>query len=404
MISFINKILNNKSISKFFKLLERFIGTNLAYIFYSGSWLITNKAVDAILGLLVLIIFAKFASKEVFGTYQYIISVAGLLSIFSLPGIDTALVRTVSKGNEKMLTVCFKEKLKWSLVGSIISLFLAIWYFFNQNIQLSSAFFIVAFFLPLANSLSIFPSFWQGKKRFDIQSKYSIIYNFLASVFLIISILIFKNNLIFIILSFFIGYTIGGLIFYLQTLKKISNEKTEIETISFGKHLTMMLFIGFIASYIDKVMLWQFLGPTSIAIYYLAEKPVLSQKNIKEIKNVILDKFYKLFLITSLVVIIYITVSPIVFKILFKNYTDSILYSQILSLTILTVPFTLLTASFTAELRKKELYLINFITPISKIISFMLLIPFLGIWGLVISNLISNAIHNLLTIYFFKRI
>jgi O-antigen/teichoic acid export membrane protein len=181
-----------------------------------------------------------------------------------------------------------------------------------------------------------------------------------------------------------------------------------------------MLFIGFIASYIDKVMLWQFLGPASIAIYYLAEKPVgkikdfipvynlslpkLSQKNIKEIKNVILDKFYKLFLITSLVVIIYITVSPIVFKILFKTYTDSILYSQILSLTILTVPFTLLTASFTAELRKKELYLINFITPISKIISFMLLIPFLGIWGLVISNLISNAIHNLLTIYFFKRI
>jgi len=408
-----------QKIYDFLRWSERYTGTDMVYLVKGGSWLVSGNIISALAGLGIMAAFGHFVSKEVFGAYQYILSIAGILAIFSLPGIDAALIRTIAKGNEKMLIPCFKEKVRWGTMGSLISLFIAFWYLFQQNFELGFSFLIVALFLPFINSFLVYLSFWQGKKRFDIQNRYYVFYNLLAA-FLLILVIILTKNLILIVFGYFLAFTLAGAIFYKLTIKKFLDGEEEKETISFGKHLTLMGTAATFSAYIDKIILWKFLGPVSVAIYAFAERPVLkfqelipisalvlpklSQRKIKEIKKELFKKFLKLFLVAALATIIYILLCPYLYKIFFPAYLNSIPYSQFLAIIIILSPFALLATSFLAEMKKKELYTLNIIPPVLKIILLLVLVPLFGIWGVVYSFLGSQIINGALTLYFFKKI
>jgi len=408
-----------QKIYKFLRWLEQFTGTDMIYLTHGAFWLTLEKVIEVLIGLGLMILFGRLVTKEVFGAYQYVLSITGLLSIFSLPGLDTALIRTVAKGNEKMLAVCFKEKNKWSLLGSFVLLLIAGWYFWHQNSFLGTCFIIVALFLPFINSFLLFSGFWQGKKRFDLQNKYLIMFNLLANLALILFI-IFTKKLTLIIFGYCLGFTLAGAIFYFLTVKKVADGEKEKETISFGKHLTLMSAVSTVAAYFDKIVLWHFLGPLAVATYYFAERPTakmrelfpistlalpkLSQRNIKEIKKGLWQKFLKLFLVAGSVIIVYVVLCPYFYKWLFPAYLNSVFYSQVLALCLIFMPFNLLGAALTAEMRKKELYVLSFVTPASKIILFLILIPFWGIWGIIFSIQASYLINSLLTLYFFRKI
>jgi O-antigen/teichoic acid export membrane protein len=408
-----------KKIYDFLKWSERYTGTDMVYLAKGGFWLILGNVLSILPSLAIMIVFGRFVSKEIYGAYQYILSIATILAIFALPGIDTALIRIVARGHEKMIIPCFKEKIKWGTIGSLISFFIALWYFLHQNFNLGFSFLIVAVFLPFINAFLLYSSFWQGKKRFDIQNKYYISHNFLAA-FLLIPVIFLTKNLILIVLAYFFAFTLAEAIFYKLTIKGVSNDEEEKETISFGKHLTLMQTAAVFAGQINNIILWQLLGPASLAIYSFAEGtalkfqglvpisalalPKLSQRKVGEIKRGLFKKFLKLFLLSFLLTFIYILICPYIFKIFFPIYLDSIPYSQILALLLIFTPFSLLGTSLLAEMRKRELYILNFATPILKTILFLILIPLYGIWGVIFSILIAQVFNSGLTLYFFRKI
>jgi len=261
--------------------------------------------------------------------------------------------------------------------------------------------------------------FWQGKKNFDIRAKSLMVINTLeAATF--IPVLFFTNNIIIIFIAYFISRAIFRSLFFRFTLNKIKNQEIDKETLPFGKHLTLMQAIGLFAQQIDKIIIWQFLGPIPVAIYSFAQVPLqkiqglipisplalpkLSEKSIKEIKKGIFKKFLKLFLVSIPLTAFLILIAPLIYKILFPQYIESIPYFQVLALTLVFLPFSLLSTSFVAEMRKKELYITSVISPILKIILFLILIPFYGIWGIIFAILITQVCSSALTLYFFKKI
>jgi O-antigen/teichoic acid export membrane protein len=145
--------------------------------------------------------------------------------------------------------------------------------------------------------------------------------------------------------------------------------------------------------------LWQFIGPVQVAIYAYALRlveriselipfsalafPKMAERNLKAdgVKRSIFDKFLKLFWFSIPFTILYILFCPIFFKIFFPTYKESIIYSQVLALTLIFSPFSFLSTAFLAEAKKRELYILNFAPQILKIILFFILIPLLGIWG-----------------------
>jgi len=292
--------------------------------------------------------------------------------------------------------------------------------FIQGNNLLGVSFILVALFLPFRGTFPIFAAFWNGKKRFDIQAKYQVISAFLSAL-LIIPVIYFTNNVIIIIAVFLFAHTLFDWILYRKTEKQTINKEQDLNAILFGKHLTLMGGLKAIADYLDKIAIWHFLGAIPLAIYSFAKLPIqkvrelipiahlalpkLGENKIDESrKKGIISKFLRLFLITVPVAAILALIAPLIYQLFFPQYLESIVYFQALSIIIALSPFLLLEASLVSEMKKRALYAINIVTPLLKIILFLALIPYLGIWGIILAILASELLKGILSLYFFLRI
>lgn len=400
---------------------QKYTQTDMVYLTKNGLWWVFGKTFVFLITVAIMTAFAHWLPQKIYGNYQYILSIVAILSIFSLPGMNAALIRIVARGFDRMLYVIFKEKLRWGLMGSVICLIISGWYLFHQNFSLGISFLIAAFFLPFFNAFYLSFFFWQGKKRFDIFGKHLFFLNFLAALVLI-PVIFITNNLVIIILAYFGSRSALRGIFFVFALKKAENQnETETkEVLSFGKHFTLSQSAEIFGKEIDKIIIWQIMGPIPMAIYAFAQLPIsriqqiipvyslalpkLSQKNIKEIKNKIFEKFIKLFFVFIPFAISFILIAPYIYKILFPAYLESIPYFQALALVLVLTPTHLLLASLIAEMKKKELSIIMWGTPLLKIVLFLILGPLYGIWGIILAILISQTFNSGLTLYFFRKI
>ena len=398
---------------------EKYTKTDMVYLVKGGFWLNLAKVISSVSAFLLAIAFANLLSQETFGMYKYILSIASILAIPTLSGINTAILKAVAQGKESSFTHGLKTRLHWGALSSLASLGLAGYYFFNDNLSLTFCFLIVAVFLPLMESFSIYDSFWGGKKLFKTQSKYTIITQILAVSILIITLFLTKNLFI-ILLAYFISYTFLHFIFLQITLKKLHSQKTDPKTISYGKHLSFIQIIGAVAKHFDKILIWHFLGAIPVAIYSFAitppEKikelfytlgplalPKFSQQSLKNLKSTLLKKVLKLFLILIPIAGLYVIFAPIIYKILFPPYLNSVPYSQIFVLTLLLTPQTLFSTLLTAQERKKELYIFQLTSPILRILLLLILLPLYGIWGAIFAIIISDFSSLGLLLFLFKR-
>jgi len=407
---------------QFLRWLQNYTKTDMVYVAHGSFWWIFGRIFSFLASFLILMAFARFATKEVYGAYQYIISMSAMIGLILLPGLDIALIRSVAQRKEKTFFLCEKEKLKFGVLAFSVFLIISLWYFIHKNFELTLSFLFAGIFLPLLSIFSLYLAFWQGRKRFDLQNKYFVAHNLLAALILI-SFIILKPKIAYIIFGYFFAFTFSTFLFWLLTRKEI-NRKTEEdkEAISYGKHLTIMSIPGSVSAQIDNVIMWQFIGPVQVAIYAYALRlveriselipfsalafPKMAEKNLKEdrVKRSIFDKFLKLFWFSIPFTIFYILFCPIFFKIFFPAYKESIIYSQVLALTLIFSPFSFLSTAFLAEVKKRELYILNFAPQILKIILFFILIPLFGIWGGVSSILISQIFFSALTLYFFQKL
>jgi O-antigen/teichoic acid export membrane protein len=129
----------------------------------------------------------------------------------------------------------------------------------------------------------------------------------------------------------------------------------------------------------------------------------LSQKPKTELKLTLPKKIFKFFLVIIPVVILYIIIAPFLYKILFPEYLDSILYSQILALTILYIPATLLGTSLVAKMQTKKLYFLRTFLSLARIALLLILTPLYGLWGIISATLILTITSFCLNFFFFKK-
>jgi len=409
---------NKEKIIKFLRWTEKYTKTDMIYVAKGSFWLIFGKIATMLLSLVTMFAFARWISKETFGKYQYIIATINIIAIFALPQMGTALIRAIAKGKDGMLAICAKTKIKWGLISVMISLLVSMWYFSQGNTSLGISFLIASFIFPFPRIFNLYSPFWKGKKRFDIQTKYQISINILEAL-AFIPILFFTDNLIIILIVYFLSRTIFRGIFFRITLKSTENKETDQETIPFGKHLTVMQALETFANHIDKIIIWQFLGPVSVAIYSFAQIPVqksqglapfsslalpkLSEKSFSETKKGLFKKFLKFFYFSIPLSLLFIALAPIIYKLIFPNYIEAIPYARVLALGLIFIPFSLLQTSLTAGIKTRALYKIKIIAPIIKITLFLVLIPLYGIWGVIISVLTAQTIGSIFTLYLFQK-
>ena len=398
---------------------EKYTQTDMVYLTRGGFWLILGKIVFNISGFLLIIAFANLLSKEAYGTYQYVLSVASILAIPTLSGMNSAIVRAVAQGYEGSLLPAISTQIRWGILGGLASLGVAGYYFFTHNTTLALSFLIISFFIPLMNPLANYQAFWTGKKRFDVQTKYNTVIRLLAVGALIATLLLTKN-LIFVFTVYFASYTLLYFIFFTITFKKIPpSQKQDPKAIPYGKHLSLLDIMGAIASQLDKILLWYFLGPEALAIYMFATAPVqqtkalfktlrplalpkFSQYHTEKSKADLFKKVVKFFPVMAFVTISYIILIPYFFGIFLPQYAESIPYSQLFAMTMLFIPQILLITFLTAQKKTKELSIFQSSFYLVQAALLVILLPFYGILGAVLALTLNQILNFFLLLFLFK--
>ena len=84
----------------------------MVYLFKNGSWLAKEQIISSICSFLLAIAFANLLPKETCSSYGYILSIAGLLAIPTLSGINTATTQAVARKYEESFIKELKTKIR----------------------------------------------------------------------------------------------------------------------------------------------------------------------------------------------------------------------------------------------------------------------------------------------------
>jgi O-antigen/teichoic acid export membrane protein len=397
---------------RFLRWTERYVKTDMVYLAHGGFWVIAGQAVSSGSVFLLAVAFANLVPAEVYGTYKYILSVAGIFAIFALPGMNTALMQTTARGEDATIYAVTRARVLYASLGSIFAAIGSAYYLYNGNIQLSVALFIIAATLPFFDTVYSYPSYLVGKRRFDLRAKYHAIVH-VTSMLSVIATIFFTDHLAYILLAYFVPLIVVRGLLHRSVTRSIPNNATSeqnAEVTRYGKHLTAMQILSMVANEIDKVIIWKFLGPVHVAIYtFSLAVPEQIKGPLKGVGELAFPKFaaqsteqiqqnlpalwrkiglYALALLG--ISFLYILIAPYLFAFVFPGYMESVKYSQLYALTMVTNVTSIPLAILGAQKRTRTQYLISTVQPIVTIGLLLALVPLYGIMGAIVALMLSK--------------
>jgi O-antigen/teichoic acid export membrane protein len=393
--------------------------TDNIYLGKQGFYTGINYAVIFALGLITSVVFARFVPKNVYGDYQYLLSIMALIGIFSLRGIPLALTRSVARGFEGNFRAAIKKRLAWAAAGSVVAIGLAGYYFLKNNYFLAVGCLIIAAFLPFIESADMFTAYLEGKKDFFRRAKLNIIFQIAYTAAMLLVVYFYPKTFP-IFLTYLLATVAVKWAFNRSIGKETKNGQIDNDLINYGKHLSLMQIIAAVAQQLNSILTFHYLGPIELAIFSFANLPqsqaiaILGNlrtiafpklaENDKEIQiKAWLRKLALLGAIIVLGVILYMLIAPWLFGLFFPNYLESVKYSRALFLLILLFPFSFLPLIFAAQKMQKELYQWNIVSASLEILLLFLLIPAYGLWGLIYATLAAKTVSAIISITLFIK-
>lgn len=401
------------SFQNYLKKLERLTHTDLKYLSGGSFWLILTQGIGILSGLLSSTIFARFASPENFGTYRYLLSIYGLLAIFTLPGIRTAMTRSISQGKTNTLSFGIKTQMRAGLIGSLVSLGLASWYMFQGNHLLAIGMVIIAAALPLADTTDI-SSFFQGQRKFKDLFIYSTSITLSSLITALIGIWLGANPLV--LLGLFLGgiATVRGVsLWRVSYLRLTSREAASIsdkkDITAFGTQLSLLSIVSIAANSLDKILLFHYLDPVAVANYAFATTlpnqlrglvrnlgtlalPKFSNRSETEVYKGLLKRLPLLLGAIALMIVGYLIAAPYIFHLLFPRYLPVLPFSQIFCLSILDSVTYPISSAFTAHKKTRILSFFTLSIYVVDLSLLFILTPYLGLQGVIIAKLSSRLL------------
>jgi O-antigen/teichoic acid export membrane protein len=393
----------------------------MLYLAKGGFWLTFGQGIAMLSGLFISIAFANLFPKESFGTYKFILSGVAILGVFSITGLSTSIIQSVARGFEGSLQKGFWLNLKWSIGVFLGGLTISLYYYLNGNQLLSFSFLLAGICTPLTSSASLYSAYILGKKDFKKSSFYGMVRNTIPAIVLVITLLISQSLPVIITVYFLVGLIVPVFL-YIKIVSTNTTKSTQEDPdlLVYSKHLSIMDIIASLAHYLDKILIFHYLGAAPLAIYAFAIAPVEQLQGGKKIlSTLILPKLSerpfeelqksaprKAFLLTIYALTLagtYAFFAPYFYSFLYPQYLDSVFYSQIYSLTLLAVSGTIFNETLIAHRKTKELYFHRTIVPITQVILFFILLPIYGLMGLIITHVIMRSFSTLLAFYFVKH-
>lgn len=380
--------------------------TDMLYLAKGGFWLSVGSISGSFAAFLLAILLVNTVPKEAFGTYKYILSLVGVFTSFTLSGLSEALSRSAAKGHDGDLRTVAIRAIPWNMLSGALALVAASYYFASGARTIAAGFLLVAIVTPLNAEFNLYAGMLKGKKAFAQLTKYGLIRAFLPVIATATTLLCTREALP--LAAAYLGATVvGNAIAYAWTRKAYPSDGTsDPTTMRFGLHLSLMNVLGALASSIDKVIVFHYLGAANVAIYSIAQAlPEQIDGIVSNVRHLALPKFAgqnpqatirtlprKILLYVLLLLIlvgVYALMVKPFFQLLFPQYLEAVPYSIALAFAFAaTAPGQLSLAYLAAHGAIRERYILG---PVFSSIWIVLMIIFcraFGLWGLVAAKLL----------------
>jgi O-antigen/teichoic acid export membrane protein len=400
---------------------ESLFKTDMVYLAKGGFWLNGTQVATALASFGLAMLFARLVPKEIYGNYRYILSLAGIAATFSLSGVSSAIIQSVARGFPGTFVEAVRVVAKWNTLIFAFSVAASLYYFANDNTTLGSGLIIIALLFPAIRTFEIYEAYLGGKKDFRRSALYRATVD-IATIAATATALLFTDNVLFLIAANLLAQFIFDFIFFRRVYREIrSDERSLIEPgiIEFTKHLSLQNVLTSFAAYLDKIIIFHFLGAAQVAVYTFATAlpmqikgqissivlmitPKISQRSAKEAADMIPARFLVSLYILIPVVAAYIFFAPLIFKILFPAYLDAIPYTRWYALVLLLMG-NLSGLVLTTQKAARDQYILTTFGSLSQIILMLFLVHSYGIVGIVWAYLISKYLSALLSYVLVRR-
>jgi len=388
---------------------------NASFLLRGGFWGAVDHIIDFCFGLILAMAFARLIPRETYGMYSLVLSWLGIFSLFALSGITQAIIRSIATGHEGELQRGIKIKLRWGTISSLLALGFAGYYFFAGNTTFGWSFLIVGIFLPIEQALGVIPLFLAAKERFAANTRLNILVR-TAGFAGMLPVIVFTQSVPLMLLAYFVPDILVKLAcLHWQVKKYQKNREVSEETKPFALHLTWMNILGGIATKIDSVLTFHYLGAVELAVYKFANLPVdkftalvqtslalsrirFAKRDYREIYPS-LNKKLLLFNFTVMACAIPAFFAlPLAFKIFFPQYADAVPLAQVLMIPFFFFFPNVIISIWLAKAEVKKLYVIRIVYGVARIGFYFFLIPPYGLKGAIWGNVGATILMNILVV------
>jgi O-antigen/teichoic acid export membrane protein len=272
-------------------------------------------------------VFANHLSPETFGTYRYLMTFIEVATAFTLTGIPLVVSRSVAQGFGGTYVRGVVAYLKHSYIALTLTTAAALYYAYFENYTFALVLALAGVLSIGVNAARLYNAVLEGKKRSDLNARYQIISNTIPAL-LVIACVLLDYSLVAIILVFFSSQLVLHGFFALR-VRKIFNLGNEDDPTAkkFSFHLSVMGALSLATEHIDKLFLFQWLGPAQLALYTFSTAlpeqfnvlgkslrtlvyPKISERPFAVTKKHIFKKTLYLFFVCTVLFISYISIAP----------------------------------------------------------------------------------------------
>ncbi len=411
--------LKEKGIS-WLKWLEKYTKTDMLYLARGGFWGLISQISLVIMTFGLAIAFAHLVPKEVYGQYKYILSIISLLGTLTLTGLGTATLQSISRGYEGALSYAFWKNIKWSVLFFLGAGLISVYYFIHGNFTLAVSMLIAGCLWPFFNSTNFYSSLLIAKKDFRrITIYFDIIGNFVPYICLFVTMFLTKNP-VFFVAVYIISNTLIGIILYRRIISIYKpNNKVDPEMLTYSKHLSLIGILSGLSDNLDQILVFHYVGAAELAVYNFATAipdqikgpvknlgnmifPKFAEREDKEIKSGMGLKMLILLAVCLIMTVGYIALAPYIFKIFFPKYLDSVFYSQIFSLSLISYIAIPANTYLVAKKKIREQYITNVTMSIFQIIILFVSVVVWGLIGLVVARVLVRTLSAVISIVFYN--
>jgi O-antigen/teichoic acid export membrane protein len=401
--------------------IHRSFTSETRYFTKHGSWNMASNIAALGINIALSMTLAARLPQETFGLYKAVYSLIGILGIFTLSGVQNALLYSTAKTGGNFLPRASRLYLKsaWPF-GIALAAYATYTAYAGYGMAFTMTLILAGVGSVATTASGMYGYFLAGQQRFKEASAAAFTISLLQAMCTTGMLMLTKGLLPVVITHTFSGTALTAYYYWKISKEQSFESEAKNELMPSSVHFTGTNIISTIGNYGDKIIIFHVLGARQLALYGLADDMVAAGKGlIKSCMGIYSSRIARasyprimrslpqdiaIALGSGLILyLIYFVTTPYIFSYFYGGYTAATEYVRLLAgILIFIIPITYIAQVFQSKNMLKSMYTSTTLTHITRIAAYSFGAYYAGITGILLSQVATYAASLVLSIVLLK--